>query len=71
MEYRGLSVYGATPAALKDVVLLVPADKIDNRRAEYPGLEIPPLKFASSELQTSHWRFLVGAVGNQATFPSI
>ena len=61
-------VYGATPAALKDVVLLVPADKIDERRAEYPGLEIHPLKFASSELQTSHWRFLMGAVGNQATY---
>lgn len=60
--------YGATPAALKNVVLLVPADKIDERRAEYPGLEVHPLKFAASELQTSHWRFLMGAVGNQATY---
>ncbi len=60
--------YGATPAALKDVVLLVPADKIDDRRAEFPGLDVHPLKFASSELQTSHWRFLMGAVGNQATY---
>ena len=27
-----------------------------------------PLKFAAAELQTSHWRFLMGAVGNQATY---
>src|SRR5690606_18650241 len=27
-----------------------------------------PLKFAASELQASHWRFLMGAVGNQATY---
>ena len=36
--------------------------------AEFPGLDVHPLKFASSELQTSHWRFLMGAVGNQATY---
>jgi DNA phosphorothioation-dependent restriction protein DptH len=60
--------YGGAPLGLDDVVLLVPADKIEARRAEYPGLEVYPLKFASSELQTSHWRFLMGAVGNQATY---
>ncbi|MEZ4402402.1 MAG: hypothetical protein R3B06_20420 [Kofleriaceae bacterium] len=27
-----------------------------------------PLKFGAAELQTSHWRFLMGAVGNQATY---
>lgn len=60
--------YGAAPLGLGDVVLLVPVDKIEARRAEYPGLEVYPIKFASSELQTSHWRFLMGAVGNQATY---
>jgi len=60
--------YHCAPAALKDVVLLVPPDKLDQRKSEYPGLEIHGLKFASSELQTSHWRFLMGAVGNQATY---
>jgi hypothetical protein len=62
------SVYGAEPQVLTDVVLLVPGDKLEQRRAEYPGLEVHPLKFAASELQTSHWRFLMGAVGNQATY---
>lgn len=61
-------IYGAEPKALTDVILLVPADKLNERREEYPGIEVHPLKFAASELQTSHWRFLMGAVGNQATY---
>ncbi|GMU64615.1 MAG: hypothetical protein AMXMBFR36_08890 [Acidobacteriota bacterium] len=60
--------YGAEPRALEDVLLLVPADKLEERRAEYPAIEIRPLQFAAAELQASHWRFLMGAVGNQATY---
>ena len=60
--------YGAEPHALTDVLLLVPGDKLAERRAEYPGIEVRPLMFAASELQASHWRFLMGAVGNQATY---
>lgn len=60
--------YGAEPKALSDVLLLVPADKVEERQAEYPGIEVRPLQFAASELQASHWRFLMGAVGNQATY---
>lgn len=61
-------VYGAIPKALVDVLLLVPADKIEERRAEYPDIEVLPLQFSSSELKASHWKFLMGAVGNQATY---
>ncbi len=60
--------FNAGPAALKDMVLLVPEAKLDARRAEYPNVEVVPLKFASSELQAGHWRFLMGAIGNQATY---
>jgi len=60
--------YGAEPKALTDVVLLVPADKIDERRAEYPDIEVLPLQFSAAELKASHWKFLMGAVGNQATY---
>ena len=60
--------YGASPRALRDVVLLVPADKIEERRAEYPDVEVLPLQFSASELKASHWKFLMGAVGNQATY---
>lgn len=60
--------YGAEPHGLSDVVLLAPADKVSARKAEYPDIEVLPLKFAAAELQSSHWRFLMGAVGNQATY---
>lgn len=60
--------FGAEPQALSDVLLLAPADKLDERKQEYPDIEVRPLKFGAAELQTSHWRFLMGAVGNQATY---
>lgn len=60
--------YGAEPAALEDVVLLAPRDQVEERREEFPDLDVQPLLFASSELQASHWRFLLGAVGNQAMY---
>ncbi|WP_411845627.1 hypothetical protein AAFN60_18590 [Roseibacillus persicicus] len=60
--------YRAEGKALKDIVLLTPADKLSERRDEYPELEVLPLKFASSELQAPHWRFLMGAIGNQAAY---
>jgi len=60
--------YGAAPQQLTDMLLLVPADKLDERRAEYPQLDVQPLKFASAELNPGHWRFLMGAVGNQALY---
>lgn len=61
-------VYGAEPRALGDVVLLAPPDKLMERQAEYPNLQVLPLRFAASELKASHWKFLMGAVGNQATY---
>ncbi|MBW8087573.1 ATP-binding protein [Streptomyces hygroscopicus subsp. hygroscopicus] len=49
-------------------MMLVPAENVDERREEFPDIEVRPLAFASSELKMSHWRFLMGAVGNQATY---
>ena len=63
-----LSRYGGVPAALDDIVLLVPADQLEQRRLEHPELSVQPLKFGSSELRAEHWRFLMGAVGNQSTY---
>jgi hypothetical protein len=60
--------YGAEPAALEDVILLVPDENVDERRREYPDIDVRPLAFAASELKRSHWHFLMGAVGNQATY---
>ena len=63
-----MSRYGGTPAALEDVVILVPADQLEQRRLEHPELTVLPLKFGSGELRAEHWRFLMGAVGNQSTY---
>jgi DNA phosphorothioation-dependent restriction protein DptH len=60
--------YGASPQALTDIVLLTPEAKMEARKAEYPDIEVKALKFSSSELQAGHWRFLMGAVGNQAAY---
>lgn len=60
--------YGASPQALTDVVLLVPQTKVEERRQEFPGVEVRPLLFQASELQASHWKFLMNAVGNNATY---
>jgi hypothetical protein len=60
--------YHGAPGVLSDVVILVPADQLDQRHTEYPDLPVLPLKFGSSELRAEHWRFLMGAVGNQSTY---
>lgn len=60
--------FGAEPAALKDVVILVPASKVEERKAEYPSIEVLPLTFAASELKATHWKFLMGAVGSQSIY---
>ena len=49
-------------------MVLVPADQLEERRAEHPELTVLPLKFGSGELRAEHWRFLMGAVGNQSTY---
>lgn len=63
-----VSRYGGAPAALTDVVILVPADQVEQRRLAHPGLTVLPLTFGSNELRAEHWRFLMGAVGNQSTY---
>ena len=60
--------YGVEPAALGDLVMLVPENQIAQRQIEYPGIEVRALAFGSAELQARHWRFLMGALGNQSTY---
>ncbi|WP_062204352.1 hypothetical protein [Streptomyces sp. NBRC 109706] len=60
--------YGTEPRALTDVVLLAPEAQVDERRAQYPGIEVHPLAFSSAELKAKHWKFLLGAVGSRSTY---
>ncbi len=49
----------------KDVLILAPAKKVDDRRAEYSDIEVKPTAFSASELKTAHRKFLMGAIGGQ------
>lgn len=65
---RLLAEYGARPDGLRDMVLLVPQAKVEQRRSEYPGILVQPIHFASSELGADGWKFLMGAVGNDSLY---
>lgn len=60
--------YGASPRGLSDIVILVPASKVVERREEYPGIEVVPIAFSARELKATHWKFLMGAVGSQSLY---
>ena len=60
--------YGASPQALQDMILLVPAAKLEERKREYPDIEVQPITFAASELKAIHWKFLMGAIGSQSMY---
>jgi DNA phosphorothioation-dependent restriction protein DptH len=57
--------YGAQPAALQDMLILTSADKLPDRRVEFPGIQVEPISFSSRELSFKDWRFLMGVGGNQ------
>jgi hypothetical protein len=60
--------YGANPGKIEDIIILTPKDKIDERRAEYPSIEVKPIAFNSKELNVQDWMFLLGAIGNDSTY---
>jgi DNA phosphorothioation-dependent restriction protein DptH len=63
-----LEEYGARPQGLKDVVLLAPEARVEDRRREFPDLMVQPIKFASGELGAEGWKFLLGAAGSDALY---
>lgn len=60
--------YGAEAGSVDDVILLAPESKVEERKAEYPSIEVHPIGFDSSELQVKDWMFLLGAMGNDSTY---
>ena len=60
--------YAAEPDSLDDVILLTPVDKIDDRRAQYPSISVEKIAFNSNDLNIQDWMFLLGAIGNDATY---
>lgn len=60
--------YGAVPGNIKDVILLTPKDKVEERQSEYPSIEVHPIAFNSKELNIKDWTFILGAIGNESTY---
>ena len=60
--------YKAEPEALKDILILTPSDKVEQRQQEYPDIEVRPIAFSASELKAAHWKFLMGAIGSQSMY---
>lgn len=60
--------YGAVADSVDDVILLTPESKVEQRKTEYPGIEVYPIAFDSSELQVKDWMFLLGAMGNDSAY---
>ena len=63
-----LEQYNASPDAINDLLILTPASKVDERRAEYPNIEVQPIAFNSKELNVKDWQFLLGAIGNDSMY---
>ena len=61
-------VYGAEPGNINDVIMLCPADKVEERQEEYPSIEVHPIAFHSTDLNVQDWMFLLKAVGNESTY---
>lgn len=60
--------YGAEQKSIRDVVLLCPEAQVEQRKEEYPDLDVYPIAFDSKELNVQDWMFLLGAVGNDSTY---
>jgi len=60
--------YGAEPDNIEDIIILTPKDKIEERKSEFPSIEVLPISFNSKELNVQDWLFLLGAVGNDSTY---
>lgn len=60
--------YGAEPNRIDDVILLTPIDKVEERRSEFPSIEVRPIGFDSKELNVQDWMFLLGAIGNESSY---
>jgi hypothetical protein len=60
--------YKANPGSLSDVVILTPQAKVNERKEQYPSIDIFPISFNSNELNVQDWMFLLGAIGNDSTY---
>ena len=61
-------LYGAEPDSIKDVILLCPSRKVEQRKAEFPSVDVRLISFTPSELNIRDWQFLMNALGNSSDY---
>jgi hypothetical protein len=60
--------YSTEPAGISDVRVLVPEALLDERRAEFPGIEVSPLQLSTRELGIDDWKLLMGVEGGDQLY---
>jgi DNA helicase HerA-like ATPase len=60
--------YGAEPAGVDDVRILVPEPLLAKRRGEFPGLDVHPLVVSTGELTLADWKLLMGVEGGDQLY---
>ncbi len=60
--------YGAHPESLDEVLILCPSDKLEQKKREFPSIEICPIQFNPTELNVQDWMFLTGAMGVEQNY---
>ncbi|WP_245234862.1 methylation-associated defense system ATP-binding protein MAD8 [Tamlana crocina] len=61
-------VYNVEPDSIDDIIILCPERKVEERRNQFPSVEVAPLLFNPNELSIKDWQFLMNAVGNTSDY---
>lgn len=61
-------VYNVEPDNIDNIVILCPERKVEERRSQFPSIEVAPLLFNPNELSIKDWQFLMNAVGNTSDY---
>jgi hypothetical protein len=61
-------VYNVEPNNIDDIIILCPERKVEERRSQFPSIEVAPLLFNPNELSIKDWQFLMNAVGNTSDY---
>ena len=60
--------FEATPSMIDDATVLVPADLVEERSADYPDLPVSKLVLSPDELSVNDWRMLMGVEGGDQLY---
>lgn len=61
-------IYNIEPDCIDDIIILCPDRKVEERKTQFPSVEVAPLFFNPNELSIKDWQFLMNAVGNTSDY---